>query len=128
MNIEKLNNYLENKAKGKTELATQKIELAAPQFKDYEQKAQRIYLDARNQAQKELMAISETLDKGDRELIGLSKELNAQIEKVARQAREIGIDIKETSLFSSMKKATQSIFEYEASFKNAITKAKSLKL
>ena len=112
----------------KTELATQKVELAAPQFKDFSKKAQSIYLDARNQAQKELMDLKDTLDKGDRKLISLSNELNSQIDKVTRQAKDIGVNIKETSVYTAMKKAAQDVMEYETAFSKAMTKAKGLKL
>ena len=112
----------------KTELSTQKIELAAPQFNKFGQRAQSIYLDSRNLAQKNLINVKESLDKGDRNLISLSNELNSEIERITKQAKLIGVDIKETSVFKNIKKAKEDVAQYENSFKKSIANAKGLKL
>jgi putative cell wall-binding protein len=112
----------------KTELSTQKIELAAPQFNKFGQRAQSIYLDSRNLAQKNLINVKESLDKGDRTLITLSNELNSEIERITKQAKLIGVDIKETSVFKNIKKAKEDVAQYENSFKKSIANAKGLKL
>tara|TARA_R110001592_G_scaffold358068_1_gene662140 strand:+ start:385 stop:768 length:384 start_codon:yes stop_codon:yes gene_type:complete len=112
----------------KTELATQKIELAAPQFKEFGQKAQSIYLDARNLAQKELMNLKQSLEKGDSKLISLENDLDSAISKVEKTAKEIGVDIYSTKVGQSIKTAKSELKSYVDSFSKAITKAKGLKL
>jgi|TARA_R110000744_G_scaffold369240_1_gene479368 hypothetical protein len=112
----------------KTELATQKIELAANQFKEFGQKAQSIYLDARNLAQKDLMNLRDKIEDGERKLIKLSGDLNAEISRVGKQAKSIGVDIKETTVYKNMTKAVQEVMSYEDSLKKAITKTKGFKL
>ena len=112
----------------KTELATQKIELASNQFKDFGQKAQSIYLDARNLAQKDLMNLRDKIEDGERKLIKLSGDLNAEISRVGKQAKSIGVDIKETTVYKNMTKAVQEVMSYEDSLKKAITKTKGFKL
>ena len=112
----------------KTELATQKIELAAPQFKEFGQKAQSIYLDARNLAQKDLMNLRDKLENGEKKLLKLSSELNSEISRVGKQASSIGVDIKETTVYKNMTKAVQEVMSYENSFKKVITKTKGFKL
>ena len=112
----------------KVELSAEKIEVAAPQFKDFGQKAQSIYLDARNLAQKDLMNLRDKIEDGERKLKKLSSELNSEISRVAKQAKDIGVDIKETTVYKNMNKAVQEVMSYEDSFKKAITKTKSFKL
>ena len=112
----------------KTELATQKIELATNQFKEFGQKAQSIYLDARNLAQKDLMNLRDKIEDGERKLIKLSGDLNAEISRVGKQAKSIGVDIKETTVYKNMTKAVQEVMSYEDSLKKAITKTKGFKL
>lgn len=114
--------------KEKTELSTQKIELAAPQFKEFGQKAQSIYLDARNQAQKELMNLKQSLEKGDSKLISLENDLDSAISKIEKTAKEIGVDIYSTKVGQSIKTAKSELKSYVDSFSKAITKAKGLKL
>jgi hypothetical protein len=111
----------------KTELATQKIELAT-EFKEFSQKAQSIYLDARNLAQKDLMNLRDKIEDGERKLLKLSSELNSEISRVGKQAKSIGVDIKETTVYKNMTKAVQEVMSYEDSFKKAITKTKGFKL
>ena len=127
MNNEKLNEYLNNRLKSKTELATQKIELAN-EFKEFSKKAQSIYLDARNLAQKDLMNLRDKIEDGERKLLKLSSELNSEISRVSKQAKSIGVDIKETSVYKNMTKAVQEVMSYEDFFKKAITKTKGFKL
>ena len=112
----------------KTELETQKIELAATQFKEFGQKAQSIYSDARNLAQKDLMNLRDKIEDGERKLIKLSGDLNAEISRVGKQAKSIGVDIKETTVYKNMTKAVQEVMYYEDSLKKAITKTKGFKL
>ena len=112
----------------KTNLAQQKVELAAPEFKKFGQKAQSIYLDARTQAQKELMNLRDSLDKGDRKLISLENELNALISKVESSAKGIGVDIYSTKVGQNIKSAKSEVEQYTGSFQKAITRAKGLKL
>ena len=112
----------------KTELSAKKIELAAPQFNKFGQKAQSIYNDARNLAQKDLINVKESLDKGDRNLVSLSNELDSEIERITKQAKLIGVDIKETSIFKNIKKAKEDVAQYENSFKKSISNAKGLKI
>ena len=112
----------------KTELATQKVELATNQFKEFGQKAQSIYLDARNLAQKDLMNLRDKIEDGERKLIKLSGDLNAEISRVGKQAKSIGVDIKETTVYKNMTKAVQEVMSYEDSLKKAITKTKGFKL
>ena len=116
------------KVEDKTELATQKVELAANQFKEFGQKAQSIYLDARNLAQKDLMNLRDKIEDGERKLIKLSGDLNAEISRVGKQAKSIGVDIKETTVYKNMTKAVQEVMSYEDSLKKAITKTKGFKL
>ena len=116
------------KVEDKTELATQKVELAANQFKEFGQKAQSIYLDARNLAQKDLMNLRDKIEDGERKLIKLSGDLNAEISRVGKQAKSIGVDIKETTVYKNMTKAVQEVMSYENSFKKVITKTKGFKL
>ena len=111
----------------KTELSTHKIELAT-EFKEFSQKAQSIYLDARNLAQKDLMNLRDKIEDGERKLIKLSGDLNAEISRVGKQAKSIGVDIKETTVYKNMTKAVQEVMSYEDSFKKAITKTKGFKL
>lgn len=111
-----------------TELATQKIELAATQFKEFGQKAQSIYSDARNLAQKDLMNLRDKIEDGERKLIKLSGDLNDEISRVGKQAKSIGVDIKETTVYKNMTKAVQEVMSYEDSLKKAIANAKGFKL
>jgi len=112
----------------KTELSTQKIELAANQFKEFGQKAQSIYLDARNLAQKDLMNLRDKIEDGERNLKKLSGDLNDEISRVGKQAKSIGVDIKETTVYKNMTKAVQEVMSYEDSLKKAIAKTKGFKL
>lgn len=112
----------------KTELSSQKIELAAPQFNKYGSKAQSIYNDARNKAQKDLVNVKDALNKGDKDLISLENELFSEIDRVTQQAKVIGVDIKETSVYQNMKKAVQEFEQYEKAFKKSISQVKGLKL
>ena len=114
--------------KNKTELASQKVELAAPQFKEFGQKAQSIYLDARNLAQKELMNLKQSLEKGDSKLISLENDLDSAISRVEKTAKEIGVDIYSTKVGQNIKKAKSEIKDYADSFSKAINKVKGLKL
>ena len=107
------------------ELKNQEIELAR-QIKDFAPAAQSIYLDARNLAQKDLMDLRDKFEDGERKLIKLSNELNAEIEKVAKTAKSIGVNIKETSVYKSMTKAVAAVEEYKKSFDKAINKVKSI--
>ena len=111
----------------KTELSAEKIELAT-EFKEFSQKAQSIYLDARNLAQKDLMNLRDKIEDGERKLLKLSSELNSEISRVGKQAKSIGVDIKETTVYKNMTKAVQEVMSYEDSFKKAITKTKGFKL
>lgn len=112
----------------KVELSAEKIELAAPQFKDFGQKAQSIYLDARNLAQKSLLDVKQSFDKGEGKLIQLENELDAIISKVENTAKEIGVDIYSTKVGQSIKSAKSDVQEYNKSFSRAINKVKSLKI
>ena len=111
----------------KTELSAEKIELAT-EFKEFSQKAQSIYLDARNLAQKDLMNLRDKIEDGERKLLKLSSELDSEISRVGKQAKSIGVDIKETTVYKNMTKAVQEVMSYEDSFKKAITKTKGFKL
>ncbi len=111
----------------KTELSIEKVELAT-EFKKFSQKAQSIYLDARNLAQKDLMNLRDKIEDGERKLLKLSSELNSEISRVGKQAKSIGVDIKETTVYKNMTKAVQEVSSYEDSFKKAITKTKGFKL
>ena len=111
----------------KTELSAEKIELAT-EFKEFSQKAQSIYLDARNLAQKDLMNLRDKIEDGERKLLKLSSDLNSEISRVGKQAKSIGVDIKETTVYKNMTKAVQEVSSYEDSFKKAITKTKGFKL
>lgn len=111
----------------KTELSAEKIELAT-EFKEFSQKAQSIYLDARNLAQKDLMNLRDKIEDGERKLLKLSSELNSEISRVGKQAKSIGVDIKETTVYKNMTKAVQEVMYYEDSLKKAITKTKGFKL
>jgi len=111
----------------KVELSAEKIELAT-EFKEFSQKAQSIYLDARNLAQKDLMNLRDKIEDGERKLLKLSSELNSEISRVGKQAKSIGVDIKETTVYKNMTKAVQEVMSYEDSFKKAITKTKGFKL
>ena len=112
----------------KVELSAEKIELAAPQFKDFGQKAQSIYLDARNLAQKGLMDVKQSFDRGESKLITLENELDAIISKVENTAKEIGVDIYSTKVGQNIKSAKSDVEEYNKSFSKAINKVKSLKI
>ena len=109
------------------ELSAQKIELAT-EFKEFSKKAQSIYLDARNLAQKDLLNLRDKIEDGERKLSKLSSELNSEIDRVAKQAKLIGVDIKETTVYKNMIKATQEVMSYEDLLKKAITKTKGFKL
>ena len=109
------------------ELSAQKIELAN-EFKEFSKKAQSIYLDARNLAQKDLLNLRDKIEDGERKLSKLSSELNSEIDRVAKQAKLIGVDIKETTVYKNMIKATQEVMSYEDLLKKAITKTKGFKL
>ncbi len=111
----------------KVELSAEKIKLAT-EFKEFSQKAQSIYLDARNLAQKDLMNLRDKIEDGERKLLNLSSELNSEISRVGKQAKSIGVDIKETTVYKNMTKAVQEVMFYENSFKKAITKTKGFKL
>jgi len=111
----------------KVELSAEKIELAT-EFKEFSQKAQSIYLDARNLAQKDLMNLRDKIEDGERKLLKLSSELDSEISRVGKQAKSIGVDIKETTVYKNMTKAVQEVMSYEDSFKKAITKTKGFKL
>jgi len=111
----------------KQELSTEKVELAT-EFKKFSQKAQSIYLDARNLAQKDLMDLRDKMEDGERKLSKLSTELNSEISRVSKQAKSIGVDIKKTTVYKNMTKAIQEVMSYEDSFKKAITKTKGFKL
>jgi predicted nucleic acid-binding Zn-ribbon protein len=111
----------------KQELSTEKVELAT-EFKKFSQKAQSIYLDARNLAQKDLMDLRDKMEDGERKLSKLSSELNSEISRVSKQAKSIGVDIKKTTVYKNMTKAIQEVMSYEDSFKKAITKTKGFKL
>ena len=111
----------------KVELSAQKIELAT-EFKEFSKKAQSIYLDARNLAQKDLLNLRDKIEDGERKLSKLSSELNSEIDRVAKQAKLIGVDIKETTVYKNMIKATQEVMSYEDLLKKAITKTKGFKL
>jgi len=112
----------------KVELSAEMIELAAPQFKDFGQKAQSIYLDARNLAQKGLMDVKQSFDRGESKLIQLENELDAIISKVENTAKEIGVDIYSTKVGQNIKSAKSDVEEYNKSFSKAINKVKSLKI
>jgi len=113
-------------------LESQKVELneieLAMELKDYGKKAQSIYLDARNLAQKDLMDLRDKFEDGERKLNKLSGELNGEISRIGKQAKSIGIDIKETSVYKNMNKAVQEVMEYQTSFGKAINKTKGFKL
>ena len=112
----------------KTELATQKVELASTNIIDFAQKAQSIYLDARKQAQKELMNLKESYERGDSKLISLENELDSEISKIEKTAKEIGVDIYSTKVGKSIKTAKSELKYYVNSFSKAINQVKGLKI
>ena len=111
----------------KTELAAEKIELAK-EFVQIKKEAQSIYLDARNQARKDLMNLKDALDKGDRKLISLENELSSEIKRVEATAKEIGIDIYSTKVGNNIKEAKAELNDYKKSFSKAISQAKGFKI
>ena len=109
-------------------LSTQKVELAAPQLKDFGQKAQSIYLDARILAQNSFSNVKKAFDKGEGKLIQLENELDAIISRIENTAKEIGVDIYSTGVGQNIKSAKSEVKEYRKSFSKAINKVKSLKI
>ena len=112
----------------RVELYAEKIELAVPQLMDFGKKAQSIYLDARNLAQKSLIDVNQSFDKGESKLIQLENELDAIISRIENSAKEIGVDIYSTKVGKNMKSAKSEVEEYAKSFSIAISKVKSLKI
>ena len=112
----------------KVELSAQKVELASTNIIDFAQKAQSIYLDARKQAQKELMNLKESYERGDSKLISLENELDSEISKIEKTAKEIGVDIYSTKVGKSIKTAKSELKYYVNSFSKAINQVKGLKI
>ena len=70
------------------------------------------------------MNLRDKIEDGERKLLKLSSELDSEISRVGKQAKSIGVDIKETTVYKNMTKAVQEVMSYEDSFKKAITKTK----
>ena len=129
MNNDKLNEYLNNRLKSKTELASQKVELALDsQLKDISQKAQSIFNDGKRDARQEIANAASKIENSLRDLKRLQKEVDNAYADGKRKAKELGVDLDNTSVGKNFKQAFNDVNDYVISSQDIVSKLMKIKV
>lgn len=99
----------------KTELATQKIELAVPNLSGYSQKAQSTYNDAKKNARGIVSKAADEMLGARKKISDIVKELSKQFAKVSKQADDLGVDINNTQVGKNFAKVSKELEDYSIS-------------
>jgi len=99
----------------KTELATQKVELAMPNLNEYSQKAQSTYNDAKKNARGIVSKAADEMFGARKKISDIVKELSKQFAKVSKQADDLGVDINNTQVGKNFAKVSKELEDYSIS-------------
>ena len=111
------------------DLEKQKIELALDgQLYEQGMKAQSIYLDGKRDALGVVLKAADGMDNTKKELKKLSKDIDNAYERALKFAKEIGVDLDNTTAGKNYKKAYKDVEDYIISSETAISKLRKFNI
>lgn len=99
----------------KTELSTQKIELAMPNLTGYSQKAQSELNDGKKSARNVIRKGADEMFNARKKILNIIKDFDNQFQKVKKQADDLGVDINNTKVGKNFAKVSKELENYAIS-------------
>ncbi len=105
------------------------VELALDsQIKDIEQKAQSIFNDGRRDALQEVVSAAGKMQDAQKRLEKLQQQIDNSYADAKRVAKDIGVDLDNTTVGQNFKRAFNDVNDYIISSQNAVSKLRKFKL
>ena len=111
---------------GKTELASQKVELETVKVGDYTAKANQIQKDFESEYKKQLLNVQNTVTTYNNMIADVTNKFDSEIEMYKSKVKDLGIDYTSTPLAKIADAARKSIMNKPTYFKSIMDKIKSL--
>ena len=111
---------------GKTELASQKVELETVKVGDYTAKANQIQKDFESEYKKQLLNVQNTVTTYNNMIAEVTNKFDSEIEMYKSKVKDLGIDYTSTPVAKIADAARKSIMNKPTYFKSIMDKIKSL--
>ena len=98
------------------------------QIKDTEQKAQSIFNDGRRDALQEVVSEAGKMQDAQKRLEKLQQQIDNSYADAKRVAKDIGVDLDNTTVGQNFKRAFNDVNDYIISSQNAVSKLRKFKL
>ena len=98
------------------------------QIKDIEQKAQSIFNDGRRDALQEVVSAAGKMQDAQKRLEKLQQQIDNSYADAKRVAKDIGVDLDNTTVGQNFKRAFNDVNDYIISSQNAVSKLRKFKL